>query len=291
MSKILLNNAYESWMNAIVYARLIKDGIQTLGYKKSFVSSLHNAVELFVKQIMLDKCDYRVATIKNGLSSDGQPLKNYYNSTDLNLYFGGLNQNELKRFFSIEFNQLIEICKNDKLFIFAFTPGLKLLSDLRNLETHFYIDSSSYLSDSEFLTLYNFMIDFYKELERYKLLPWNCGVIKKDKSDYADFIFDVSPITTFQYSSAIKRSDVTKLLSDYFNIYDYDGPKTDSAVVLAGIIWDGVKQFPRIYSFGRLTAYIESLFLAKAITFVESFGEIEPGGDKLPYYKVKIKTL
>ena len=77
--KILLDNAYESWMDATEYATMILDGVSTLGYKKKFVASLHNAVELFIKQIMLDSCDYRVAIIKksNNISADGQPLKDF----------------------------------------------------------------------------------------------------------------------------------------------------------------------------------------------------------------------
>lgn len=72
--KILLKNAYESWIQAIKYARSIKSGLVTLQYKKLFVSTLHNAVELFLKQIMLDSLDYRIAKIKPLFCSDLKSL-------------------------------------------------------------------------------------------------------------------------------------------------------------------------------------------------------------------------
>ncbi len=56
--QILLNNAYESWIQAIKNARNIKNGLVTLQYKKLFIATLHNAVELFLKQIMLNNTDY-----------------------------------------------------------------------------------------------------------------------------------------------------------------------------------------------------------------------------------------
>ena len=42
----------------------VKDGKATLQYQKNFVSSLHNAVELIMKQMMLNNNDHRVAFIK-----------------------------------------------------------------------------------------------------------------------------------------------------------------------------------------------------------------------------------
>lgn len=53
MKHILQDNALESWAMAIKYSNFILNGKATLQYRKQFVSSLHNAVELFVKQLML----------------------------------------------------------------------------------------------------------------------------------------------------------------------------------------------------------------------------------------------
>ena len=63
MKQILLDNAYEAWKNAILYHDKIKKGYSTLEYQKGFVSSLHNAVELFLKQIMLNNNDHDVDSV------------------------------------------------------------------------------------------------------------------------------------------------------------------------------------------------------------------------------------
>lgn len=44
--------------------RITLSGICNIGIKKEFISSLHNAVELFFKQIMIDQCDYRVVSFR-----------------------------------------------------------------------------------------------------------------------------------------------------------------------------------------------------------------------------------
>ena len=54
MKHILMDNALESWKAAIASADDIMNGKSTLKYRKSFVASLHNATELFIKQFMLD---------------------------------------------------------------------------------------------------------------------------------------------------------------------------------------------------------------------------------------------
>lgn len=60
MKQILIDNALESWKSAISYANDIVNGMATLEYRKNFVSSLHNAIELFIKQRMLDVGDHDV---------------------------------------------------------------------------------------------------------------------------------------------------------------------------------------------------------------------------------------
>ena len=51
MKPVLMENAFEAWAAAIRFCDDIKDGKATLQYQKNFVSSLHNAVELIMKQI------------------------------------------------------------------------------------------------------------------------------------------------------------------------------------------------------------------------------------------------
>ena len=41
------------------------------------MSVLHNAVELFVKQLMLNNTDYRVTQLKKGCNPDGQPARDF----------------------------------------------------------------------------------------------------------------------------------------------------------------------------------------------------------------------
>ena len=50
MKPVLMENAFEAWAAAIRFCDDIKDGKATLQYQKNFVSSLHNAVELIMKQ-------------------------------------------------------------------------------------------------------------------------------------------------------------------------------------------------------------------------------------------------
>lgn len=65
MKHILQDNALESWAMAIKYSNFILNGKAILQYRKQFVSSLHNAVELFIKQLMLDNNDHRVYITKD----------------------------------------------------------------------------------------------------------------------------------------------------------------------------------------------------------------------------------
>ena len=53
-NQILQNNALAAWAMAVRYCDYILEGKVTLEYRKHFVSVLHNAVELFVKQLMLN---------------------------------------------------------------------------------------------------------------------------------------------------------------------------------------------------------------------------------------------
>lgn len=56
MKHILQDNALESWAMAIKYSNFILDGKATLQYRKQFVSSLHNAVNLQAKEIWIIEC-------------------------------------------------------------------------------------------------------------------------------------------------------------------------------------------------------------------------------------------
>ena len=100
MKKILLENALESWALAIYYCDEIIAGKATLANKKHFVDSLQNAIELFVKQQMLNVTDYRVAEVRH-CDSNGQPLKDCLSSTNLNQYFCNSSTTDMDKFISI----------------------------------------------------------------------------------------------------------------------------------------------------------------------------------------------
>ena len=58
---------------------------------------------------MLNNTDYRVIQLKNGGNSDEHPARDFYNSKDLNAYFSSLDEQTMKKFFSIEFHKIVDI--------------------------------------------------------------------------------------------------------------------------------------------------------------------------------------
>lgn len=166
-NQILQNNALEAWAMAVRYCDYILEGKVTLEYRKHFVSVLHNAVELFVKQLMLNNTDYRVTQLKKGCNPDGQPARDFYNSKDLNAYFSSLDEQTMKKFFSIEFNKIVDITNElfseyyDQNGDTSVKSALSLLNRMRNCEMHFFIDKNTFLLEKEFQQLHNFMIEFY----------------------------------------------------------------------------------------------------------------------------------
>ena len=228
--KILLDNALVSWANAIYFCDQILAGKTTLEVRKNFVAALHNAVELFLKQIMLDNCDYRVAEPRN-VEADGEPAKSYYAATDLNTFFLTLDSKLRKEFRSIEFNRLLkqhkDILKDFLLDGDSYKAELTLLNSLRNNETHFYIGRDDYLNESEFLQLYNFMTTFYHVMHEYELLPF-FGV---SFDDHKKLCFERSPLKSFSYTDAVKSAEIVKKMvkaangmqfEDYFPMTLYE---------------------------------------------------------------------
>lgn len=180
MKHILQDNALESWAMAIKYSNFILNGKAILQYRKQFVSSLHNAVELFIKQLMLDNNDHRVCSVRKGCDAGGHPAVEFYNAADLNSYFEKLADEDMKKFYSIEFNEIQRLVKElfsgyygehsaDKVVV---DDSIALLGRLRNGETHFFVEKNSFLTDKEFQKLYNFMIVFNTILHYYNLLPY-----------------------------------------------------------------------------------------------------------------------
>lgn len=238
MRPILLDNAFEAWTSAIHFCNDIKAGKATLLYQKNFVSTLHNAVELIMKQMMLNNNDHRVAEIKKTkCKEDAKLLYDYFNSKDLNCFFDTLSDEQLSKFTTIQFKDLISlhkkilgqsIAKNETL-----ETELKLLQRLRNNETHFLIRQGSFLSEENFLLLHNFMINFYKilkvwfpkdgeDLEQSILLWWDWFSTDKEDNTYK---FECEPLKEFSYEKAVRNSKLANEIAQVLKgQYLYGGP-------------------------------------------------------------------
>ena len=235
--KILIDNARESWSQACIHCNLILDGYVTLQYRKMFVAMLHNSVELLIKQRMLDINDFRVARV-NKIDSTGAPATAYYQATDLNDYFkrnGTKDDRGKSIFYSIEFNEFHKIHKEifnafydeNSSFSSEISGGLTLLAELRNDETHFYVNAIDFLNGSQFKQLQKFMNAFAKVLDYYGLLPtYSPNTTSKiqpnpsipEKSDYKSFLKnnkDIKAIAQYLNGKRCKKS------TDPFEIIDY----------------------------------------------------------------------
>lgn len=227
MKPILMDNAFEAWAAAIRYCNDIKDGKATLQYQKNFVSSLHNAVELIMKQMMLNNNDRDVAWIrKKKDKANAKLLQDYSNATDLNLFFSQLQDDELLKFETIHFHDLIELHQDlfGKSLVQKESLGkeLTLLQELRNNETHFLIRQGSFLSEEKFLELHNFMVRFYKvvkswwpkdgnDLEQSIFLWWDWFSPDRDDSTYR---FECELLQNFSYESAVRNSRLAKKIAE-----------------------------------------------------------------------------
>lgn len=282
MKHLLRDNALEAWSMAVKYCYDILDGKATLSYRKNFVSSLHNAVELFIKQRMLDVNDYRVVEIKNGVMADGQPAKDYFNASNLNDYFLGLNQEQMKPFFSVEFNKLSTYSK--ELFAEYYNQtgnkviacdAMKKLTILRNNETHFYIDKNMFLSEEDFCELHNFMIIFYEILHKYSLLPfWG----EPGRSEYSKLSFQKEKLEHFTYKKAVKNSIFAKKLKE--NVDNHIFPVSgDSSYEIAESIAFVLDDKYDAKKFGDLWTYIEMMLEYNLLAYevVEEEYEYEEG--------------
>lgn len=299
MKHLLRDNALEAWSMAIKYCNDILDGKATLSYRKNFVSSLHNAVELFIKQRMLDVNDFRVVEIKNGVMADGQPAKSYFNASNLNEYFMGLNQEQMKPYFSIDFSKLSTYSK--ELFVEYYEQtgnkgivcdAMKKLAVLRNNETHFYIDKNMFLSEDDFRELHNFMIVFYEILQKYDLLPfWGEPGI----GEYSVFSFRKEKLEYFTYKKAVKNSIFVKKLKENINnqIFPALG---NSAYEIAESISFSLDDEYGTKEFNDLWTYIDLMLEYDLLTYevieeeyeVEEEGNIHSGCNRYRIFEVNI---
>lgn len=274
MKPVLMENAFEAWAAAIRFCDDIKDGKATLQYQKNFVSSLHNAVELIMKQMLLNDNDHRVAEIRKVKNeADAKLLLDYFKATDLNSFFDTLSNENLSKFNKIQFNELISLHK--KLFGRSLVQGeslkteLELLQKLRNNETHFLIRQGSFLSEEDFCVLHNFMIRFYKIME-----TW-CPIDKDDYELYilpywgdpigADSIygFNREPLQSFSYETAVKNSKLAKKIAELLNgDYLYGAPDFSPYTITKDLIEQHMElssQFDEIWSMVYMMQCLEMI--------------------------------
>lgn len=295
MKKILMDNALESWSMAINYCDQIMVGKATLTNRKFFVSSLQNAVELFVKQHMLNICDYRVAEVRN-YNSNGEPLKSYLSEKDLNAYFNSISKTPevMKLFFTIEFSTIRNIQKDIFEEFYNQNPNknineaLGTLKTLRNNETHFFIDTYDFLSDSEFKTLYNLMIDFYKILKFYDLLPfWG-----EPSDEHQRFVFDRKYLENFSFQRQIKLSKFVMKLKSNIEGEPFPTGCGDDAYDIAKDIVEYCDAYNEA-DFDDIWSYIQMLLKYQLLDIVETADEECIDGQKVyanqcRMYKIKI---
>lgn len=276
-------------MLAKKYCENIADGLATTSYQKQFVAFLHNATELFIKSAMLNNNDYRVMS-KVKADASGNPAKAYYSSININAYFNNLiktNPNALSSgYYSIEYNELIE--KQKSIFEEYYKKsgadpkiikdGLSVLKDLRNNETHFYINPKGFLSESTYIKLHNFMIDFYKLLKGSKLLPF-FGTPDHEYSVTLDF--DKTPLPdTFTYKQALLDSENAKIVADLLKTVE---PFSDglSAFEIADGMAVYLNRIDLYQHFDEKVAYIQMMLdygvlsIHKEISKVETEDSIE----------------
>lgn len=271
LEKILLDNAFCSWKYAIKFCDYILEGRSTFFNLKKFISNLHNAVELFLKQLMLNETDYRVVEIIKS-DKDGKLARDYYTSSDLNKFFKE-HYNESRRFYSIKYSNLIKICKEyfDKFHIFndELMSTLELLNQKRNNETHFYIDPNDFLSEKDFLQLYKFMLDFYKMLSQASIFPF---IGKPDEANM-DFCISRNISENFSYKNAILDSKVLQYLRDKsFDVFLNSDLSNDSYYISKSIYMNICDE--HLCNFDDLTEYIE---VALKFGFIVIHGENEFG--------------
>lgn len=279
MKYILLENAFASWREAILLCDCIFSGYATLKYQKHFVTALHNSVELFLKQIMLNQGNHNVAFVRNTKSKIGAQLAlNYYISTDLNKFFTQITPEEIDKFASIDFNDLIDQHKkiiNSIMPRNSFNSELKLLQNLRNNETHFMISKTTFLREEDFVTLYNFMIDFYKIIKSFKLLPfWG-----KAWNEHKYLVFQHNKLNAFSYLDAVKSNklalDVVSILNGSM---EYGQPRATSYDIAYNFCSDN-----QVYEncFEKIWTLLEMLINSGKIDYDEEIEELPEEMDSL----------
>ena len=248
--QILLDNAYVAWAEAIELCNELLDGKATINNQKRFVSALHNSIELFLKQIMLDENNHNIAKLPKVDSIETSELSlKYYQSNDLNKFFKELSNEQRQLFHSIAFNEFynrnhIDFSINQSYF----KECLKKLNNLRNDEMHFYIDKHNFLSEENFIMLHNFMIKFREYLVFKKVIYNNYKAFDND--------IHFTELKEFSYFESLWENPIRKMLSGLLDD-SLEYAKYGNSFELAVAIW---KNHPHISnSFNELWSVIENM--------------------------------
>lgn len=293
--QILMDNALESWISAISYADAIVAGKVTLKYRKNFVASLHNATELFIKQRMLNIGDHSVCKKLTAKKDPNGSLQTAFeNATDLNEFFKQLPLVDFDKFYSENYGVLCD--KTEELFDSYYvkylankakvSSALNILKELRNNETHFFIEKWSFLKENEFEELYNFMIIFYEILQEYGLLPFVGEPEEEDKKA----VFNRKPLSKFSYKEALLDSNVLRQMAAVLNGVQLPCGD-DSAYEISKEIIDYCGKVKCQDKFDLLWTYVETAMhfgLIKKDDVVEEFDEpgIGRGANSYRYLKI-----
>ncbi len=161
---ILVTNAREAWLLSMHFCNQILDGNPSLQMRKLFVSTLENASELIIKQIMINQgCMDVIDLSKGSMRNNPGMQRNYQQSCIAQQLNQFLFSNSSSDFFSIGLSAIIGkisyvFSAKTTSYISGLVSNLKLLKELRNPETHFWIDKK-FLTESEFASLLSLVID------------------------------------------------------------------------------------------------------------------------------------
>ena len=223
-------------MQAVRCADALHDGRATLQKKKQFVSSLHNAVELFTKQYMLDICDYGVVEPKKISKKNIDLYSRFFAAIELNQFFLGLTNDELQTFFTIEFSQLNERIK-EMITPPSWGDAFSTLKNLRNEQTHFYIHPDDFLKNEQFISLYNFMIDFYNGIKVKNYLPFCWWSDEETEDNEKKYMFDRTRLdSNFSFKSALCSSSIAKEIKKKLDNQEVQQKFSEYSTVLAAYL-------------------------------------------------------
>lgn len=163
--KFLGKHCQLAWDMAMNDCELLCDGLTDVFQRKRFVSSFANALELGLKQILIDNNNRALINRQKTKRNNKHLYRKFKKSNDLNDFFLSLSSEDLNCFYTTNVSRIVKkgtigVSNADKT---DARMKIKLLLNLRNDETHFYIDDRNYLAFDEFKNLY----DLFQKIQNY----------------------------------------------------------------------------------------------------------------------------